>query len=244
MEIRPCRTICTDFARFAFRRRRLVLAVWAACGRSPPSPSLRAAAGRPTTPSPSRGTEAQNAAAVLQAKLPAFSGGRTRSSSPPPTAPPRSPIRPTGPRSRDGRRPSSSRFRRSPWSRVPSRAAWYPRAARSRLGQVQWSAQAASVKDASLNAVKAAMKPLQADGVQVAYNGSVYPGWRTAGFRDARADRPDHRLRDPDGHLRRAFAAAGMPILGAIIGRDHHLDGHHRRRVGGDLSPRPRPRSR
>ena len=44
------------------------------------------------------------------------------------------------------------------------------------LGQVQWSAKAADVKDANLNAVKDAMKPVQADGVQVAYNGSVYPG--------------------------------------------------------------------
>jgi RND superfamily putative drug exporter len=47
------------------------------------------------------------------------------------------------------------------------------------LGQVQWSAKPANVTDANLNAVKTALKPVQADGVQVEYNGSVYPGWRT-----------------------------------------------------------------
>ena len=44
------------------------------------------------------------------------------------------------------------------------------------LGTVQWSVPATSVTDASLNAVKAAMAPVQAKGVQVEYNGSVYPG--------------------------------------------------------------------
>jgi RND superfamily putative drug exporter len=85
------------------------------------------------------------------------------------------------------------------------------------LGQVQWSARAADVKDASLNAVKAAMKPVQADGVQVEYNGSVYPGWRT----------PVSHMPELAGLIIAfvillvtfgAFAAAGMPILGAIIG--------------------------
>ena len=44
---------------------------------------------------------------------------------------------------------------------------------------MQWSATAPDVKDANLNAVKDAMKPVQAAGVEVEYNGSVYPGWRT-----------------------------------------------------------------
>ena len=66
-------------------------------------------------------------------------------------------------------------------------------------------------------AVKAAMKPVQADGVQVAYNGSVYPGWRT----------PISEMPELIGLIIAfgilmitfgAFAAAGMPILGAIIG--------------------------
>jgi RND superfamily putative drug exporter len=46
------------------------------------------------------------------------------------------------------------------------------------LGQVQWSATASDEKDGHLNAVHEAMKPVRADGVQVAYNGSVYPGSR------------------------------------------------------------------
>ena len=85
------------------------------------------------------------------------------------------------------------------------------------LGQVQWSAQATAVKDSSLNAVKAAMKPVQADGVQVAYNGSVYPGWRTV-----ISEVPELiGLIIAFGILMitfGAFVAAGMPILGAIIG--------------------------
>jgi putative drug exporter of the RND superfamily len=73
------------------------------------------------------------------------------------------------------------------------------------------------VKDSSLNAVTAAMKPAQAGGVHVAYNGSVYPGWRT----------PISEVPELIGLIIAfgilmitfgAFAAAGMPILGAIIG--------------------------
>ena len=85
------------------------------------------------------------------------------------------------------------------------------------LGQVQWSVPATAVKDSSLNAVKAAMKPVQADGVQVAYNGSVYPGWRTV-----ISEVPELiGLIIAFGILMitfGAFAAAGMPILGAIVG--------------------------
>ena len=73
------------------------------------------------------------------------------------------------------------------------------------------------MKDSSLAAVKAAMKPVQADGVQVAYNGSVYPGWRTV-----ISEAPELiGLIIAFGILMitfGAFAAAGMPILGAIIG--------------------------
>ena len=61
------------------------------------------------------------------------------------------------------------------------------------------------------------MKPVQADGVQVEYNGSVYPGWRT----------PVSETPELVGLIIAfgilmitfgAFAAAGMPILSAIIG--------------------------
>ncbi len=85
------------------------------------------------------------------------------------------------------------------------------------LGTVQWSAPATSVPDASLNAVKAAMKPVQAAGLRVEYTGSVYPGWRVA-----LSETPELIgiviafiiLMITFG----AFAAAGMPILGAIVG--------------------------
>ncbi len=76
---------------------------------------------------------------------------------------------------------------------------------------------ATAVKDSSLAAVKAAMQPVQADGVRVAYNGSVYPGWRTV-----ISEVPELiGLIIAFGILMitfGAFAAAGMPIPGAIIG--------------------------
>src|SRR5260370_23474048 len=85
------------------------------------------------------------------------------------------------------------------------------------LGQVQWSGQAADVTNASLGAVTDAMKPVRADGVQVAYNGSVYPGGRRV-----ISEAPELAgLIVAFGILVitfGAFAAAGMPILGAIIG--------------------------
>src|SRR5207245_8648877 len=84
------------------------------------------------------------------------------------------------------------------------------------LGQVQWSAKATDVKDANLNAVKDAMKSVQADGVQIEYNGSVYPGWR-----QVLSETPELiGLVIAFGILMitfGAFAAAGLPILSAII---------------------------
>jgi RND superfamily putative drug exporter len=85
------------------------------------------------------------------------------------------------------------------------------------LSQVQWSAKAADVTDGNLDAVKDAMKPVQAAGIQVEYNGSVYPGWRTVV-----SEAPELIglivafiiLMITFG----ALAAAGMPILSAVIG--------------------------
>src|SRR6202035_3901923 len=63
-------------ARFAFRRRRLVLAVWLAAAVAAIA-LAQGSGGKTNDPSTTPGTEAQNAAAVLQAKLPAFSGGQS-----------------------------------------------------------------------------------------------------------------------------------------------------------------------
>ena len=85
------------------------------------------------------------------------------------------------------------------------------------LGQVQWTADPLDVKNANLDAMKDVVKPVQAAGVQVEYNGSVYPGWHLE----------ISELPELIGLIIAfiilmitfgAFAAAGMPILGAIIG--------------------------
>ena len=63
-------------ARFAFRRRRLVLAVWLAAAIA--AIALATASGGKTNDTFTiPGTEAQNAAQVLSARLPAFSGGQS-----------------------------------------------------------------------------------------------------------------------------------------------------------------------
>src|SRR5580692_8240153 len=63
-------------ARFAFRRRRLVLAVWLLAAIAAIAVA-QLSGGKTNDTFTIPGTEAQNAAAVLTAKLPAFSGGQT-----------------------------------------------------------------------------------------------------------------------------------------------------------------------
>jgi RND superfamily putative drug exporter len=63
-------------ARFAFLRRRLVLAVWLAAAIAAIAVA-QLSGGKTNDTFTIPGTESQNAAAVLQARLPAFSGGQT-----------------------------------------------------------------------------------------------------------------------------------------------------------------------
>jgi putative drug exporter of the RND superfamily len=202
-------------ARFAFRRRRLVLAVWLAAAIA--AIALAQGSGGKTNDTITiPGTEAQNAAAVLQAKLPAFSGGQSTIV----FATANGTAKVTDPADRAAIESAMAKLKSIPQVSAvtsPFQSRLVSPSGQIALGQVQWSAPAASVKDASLNAVKAAMKPVQADGVQVAYNGSVYPGWRT----------PVSEVPELIGLIIAfgilmitfgAFAAAGMPILGAIIG--------------------------
>src|SRR2546429_5624541 len=63
-------------ARFAFRRRRLVLAAWLLAAIAAIAVA-QLSGGKTNDTFTIPGTEAQNAAAVLQAKLPAFSGGQS-----------------------------------------------------------------------------------------------------------------------------------------------------------------------
>jgi RND superfamily putative drug exporter len=202
-------------AHFAFRHRRLVLAVWLAAAIAA-IVIAQASGGKTNDTFTIPGTESQNAAAVLAARLPAFSGGQTTIV----FATTNGTAKVTDAADAAAIKSAMARLTSIPQVSAvtnPFQSHLISGSGKIALGQVQWSAKAVDVKDSSLAAVKAAMKPVQADGVEVEYNGSVYPGWRTV-----ISEVPELIglciafliLMITFG----AFAAAGMPILGAIIG--------------------------
>jgi RND superfamily putative drug exporter len=202
-------------ARFAFRRRRLVLALWLTAAVAAIVVAL-ASGGKTNDVFTIPGTEAQNASNVLSAKLPAFSGGQSTIV----FATANGTGKVTDPSAEATIETAMTKLKSIPQvSSVvdPFQGHLVSQSGTVALGQVQWSAKATDVTDANLNAVKDAMKPVQAAGVQVEYNGSVYPGWR-----QQISETPELVglviafliLMITFG----AFAAAGMPILGAIIG--------------------------
>jgi putative drug exporter of the RND superfamily len=204
-------------ASFAYRRRRLVLGLWLVAAIA--AIAIAQASGGKTNDTFSiPGTESQNAAAVLTAKLPAFSGGQTtivfaaRGDA--------NTGKVTDAADKAAIESAMAGLKSIPQVSAvttPFQSKLISPSGTIALGTVQWSAPATSVTDASLNAVKAAMKPVQSAGLQVEYNGSVYPGWRVV-----ISETPELIgiviafiiLMITFG----AFAAAGMPILGALVG--------------------------
>ena len=202
-------------ARFAYQRRRLVLGLWLTAAIA--AIALAVVSGGKTNDTFSiPGTESQNAAAVLTAKLPAFSGGQTTIV----FATHNGTGKVTDPADKAAIESAMAGLKSVPQVSVvttPFQSKLISPSGTIALGTVQWSQPATSVTDASINAVQAAMKPVLAHGVQVEYNGSVYPGWRVEP-----SETPELVgivvafiiLMITFG----AFAAAGMPILGAIVG--------------------------
>jgi RND superfamily putative drug exporter len=202
-------------AAFAFRRRRLVLAVWLAAAIAAIA-IAQASGGRTNDNFTIPGTEAQNASDVLSAELPAFSGGQSTIV----FATTNGSGNVTDPTAKAAIETAMTKLKSVPQVGAvvnPFQGELVSDSGKVALGQVQWSAKAPDVKDANLDAVKDAMKPVQAAGVQVEYNGSVYPGWI----------QPLSEAPELIGLIIAfvilmitfgAFAAAGMPILGAIIG--------------------------
>jgi putative drug exporter of the RND superfamily len=205
-------------AHFAFRRRRLVLAVWLLVAIAAIS-AAQLSGGKTNDTFSIPGTESQNAAAVLVTKLPAFSGGATTivfdSAG---TGANKTKV--TGAADKAAIESAMTRLKSIPQVSAvttPFQSKLISPSGTIALGSVQWSVPATSVTDASLNAVTAAMKPAQAAGLRVVYNGSVYPG-----FRFKISETPElvgiiiafFILMITFG----AFAAAGMPILGALLG--------------------------
>ena len=201
-------------ARFAFRRRRLVLALWLVAAVAA-IVLAQASGGKTNDNFTIPGTEAQNASDVLTAKLPAFSGGQSTI-----VFATHGGAKVTDPADKAAIQTALARLKPVPQvSSVidPYRGRLVSQSGTIALGQVQWTATPPNVKDAHLDAVKTAMKPVQARGIQVEYNGSVYPGWNPK----------VSELPELVGLVVAfiilmitfgAFAAAGMPILGAIIG--------------------------
>ena len=233
-------TFLYRLARFAFRRRRLVLAVWLAAAIAAIAVAT-ASGGKTNDNFTIPGTEAQHASDVLSAKLPAFSGGQSTIV----FATTNGTGKVTDADTKAAIETALTNLRAVPQVASvvdPFQGRLVSQSGTVALGQVQWSAKAAEVKDANLTAVEEAMKPVQADGVQIEYNGSVYPGWR----------QQVSELPELVGLIIAfvilmitfgAFAAAGMPILGAIIGVVTTLMASLPSRPW-CRSPRPRPRSR
>ncbi|MGX7678168.1 MMPL family transporter [Jatrophihabitans sp. DSM 45814] len=202
-------------ATVAFRHRRVVLALWLAAAIAAIA-IAQISGGKTNDNFTIPGTEAQNASDVLTEKLPAFSGGQTTIV----FATVNGTGKVTDPTRMAAIQAAMSQLKSVPQvssSIDPFQAKLVSQNGEVALGQVQWSAKPTDVKDSSLDAVKAAMAPVQATGVQVEYNGSVYPGWQVA----------ISELPELIGLVIAfvilmitfgAFAAAGMPILGAIVG--------------------------
>jgi putative drug exporter of the RND superfamily len=202
-------------ALFAFRHRRLVLAAWLVAAIAAIA-IAQLSGGKTNDNFTIPGTEAQHAADVLSAKLPAFSGGQTTIV----FATTNGSGKVTDPAQKAAIETATAKLKTVPQVSTvvdPYQGRLVSQSGKVALEQVQWSAKAADVKDVNLDAVKKAVQPAQAAGVQVEYNGSVYPGWNRQV-----SEGPELVglivafviLMITFG----AFAAAGMPILGAIIG--------------------------
>jgi RND superfamily putative drug exporter len=208
-------------ARSAYGHRRLVLGLWLLAAIA--AIVIAQASGGQTNDTFSiPGTESQNAAAVLTSKLPAFSGGSTTivfaTANAAGTGTGTAKVTDAADKTAiDSAMASLKSIPQVSVVTTPFASKLISPSGTIALGTVQWSVPATSVTDASLNAVTAAMKPAQAAGLRVEYNGSVYPGWR---FKIS--ETPEligviiafFILMITFG----AFAAAGMPILGAILG--------------------------
>ncbi|MFI9102264.1 MMPL family transporter [Streptomyces fildesensis] len=201
-------------ARWAFRRRRLVLLVWVlAAGLAI---TLSAVGGGKTDNTFTvPGTESQQATNLLKAKLPALGGGQTQI-----VFATRGATKVTDPAYRAGIEASIAKLKTVPQVGLvsdPFAAKGISQSGHVALGSVQFTAQPSDVKKETLDAVEAAVVPARDAGVEVEYSGSVYPGWQTAV-----SETPELIglvvafviLSITFG----ALVAAGLPILTALIG--------------------------
>ncbi|WP_194899360.1 MMPL family transporter [Catenulispora pinisilvae] len=201
-------------ARWAFRRRRLVLAVWVIVVVA--MIAVAGASGGKTNDSFTiPGTESQRVTDLLKVKLPALSGAQTTVVFAVPSG-----TKVTDPGPKAGIEQAVTNLEKVPGvvqSADPFQGGPISQNGQVALGNLQWSQQPPDIKDSALNDVKAAVAPARAAGVQVEYNGSVYPGWRVV----------PSELPELVGLVIAFFillitfgslVAAGLPIMTAIIG--------------------------
>jgi RND superfamily putative drug exporter len=201
-------------ARWSFLRRRLVLAVWlfivvamiVVAGAS---------GGKTNDEFTIPGTESQHVTDLLEVKLPALSGAQTTVVFAVPNG---TKVTDSGPKA--GIEQAVTNLGKVPGvvsSADPFQGGPISQNGQVALGNLQWSQQPADIKDSALDNVKAAVAPAQAAGVQVEYNGSVYPGWRVV----------PSELPELVGLIVAfiillitfgSLAAAGLPIMTAVIG--------------------------
>ena len=207
-------TFLYRLARFAFRRRRLVLGIWVLAAVGAIVAGV-ASGGKTNDNFTIPGTESQNVANLLTKEVPALSGAQTQVVF---AAPAGGKISAASYMS--GVEASVAKLKTVP--QVVSVSDPFATHAispdgRVALSQVQYSAVAANVLDSTLDALTAATAPARSAGVQVEYSGSVYPGWRIA-----TSETPELVglilafiiLSITFG----ALVTAGLPILTAIIG--------------------------
>src|SRR5216683_1428167 len=144
-EIFSMSTYLYRLAHFAFRRRRLVVAVWLAVAVAAIA-IAQASGGKTNDNFTIPGTESQNAAAVLTTKLPAFSGGQstivfaTTSGS----------AKVTDPAEKAAIETALTKLKSIPQVSAvtsPFQGHLVSPSGQIALGQVQWSAPATAVKD-------------------------------------------------------------------------------------------------
>jgi len=201
-------------ARASFRHRRLVLAIWLAAAVVAITLGI-ASGGKTNDNFTIPGTESQHVADLLKQNVPVLAGGQTQVVF---AAPAGGNI--TSASDKAGVEAALTRLKSVPQVvsvSDPYRIGAISSDHRVALGQVQWDAAAADVRDSSLDAMQAAVAPAQHAGVEVEYSGSVYPGWRLT----------PSELPELIGIILAfiiltiafgALIAAGLPILNAIIG--------------------------
>ena len=201
-------------AQWAFRRRRLVLTMWLLAAVATVAVSV-ASGGKTNDNFSIPGTESQQAADLLKAKLPALAGGQTQV-----VFATHGAVKVTDPGPKAGIEAAVANLAKVPQvasAGDPFQAKAVSHNGQVALAQVQYTAQPADVKDATLDALQTAVAPARNAGVQVEYSGSVYPGWRLV----------PSELPEIIGLAVAfvillitfgAFVAAGLPILTAVIG--------------------------